>query len=1118
MKLDAASRAQIEAADPAGSTWLTANAGSGKTRVLTNRVAWLLLNGARPERILCLTFTKAAASEMQNRLFQRLGEWAMLDDAALSEKLAEMGVPAADRGPDRLRMARTLFARAIEAPGGLKIQTIHAFAASILRRFPLEAGVSPGFQEVEDRARLILMDEVLDALAEGPKADAVAGVARFASGSDLRDLMLAVLGAREGFAGPPRDIRSWLGVSDVSAETPIQIAIHGDEKALFDAAAPGFNPAWNQHWRAIAIAESFDWDSVDLNALMQLEGALLAGAEANQPGTPSRAVMNNKALINALGNRLADWRAFIERVAEARAVRVSLLAAERAEALDAFARAFIPAYDAAKEARGWLDFSDLIRCTRALLTNREVAPWVLFRLDGGIDHLLVDEAQDTSPEQWDIVTALAEEFAAGEGARADVARTLFVVGDVKQSIYSFQGADPAGFARMRDHFQHQLEAAPAPLSKRELIYSFRSAPLLLRFVDEVSAGPRSEGIGADVRHAAFHEALPGRIDIWPVVADAKADKTETAWYDPVDLPNPQKAAFVLAAQVAAFIEDTLKAPPLIRDGQADRPLGAGDILVLVRSRGGIFSQVIRELKGRGLPILGADRFTVTDQLAVQDLMALLRVLATPADDLSLAAVLRSPLFGLDDDALFRLAHGRSGRLWPQLEGAPRDVLADLRRRAAGLRPFELLERVLTHHGMRLRLVARLGREAEDGIDALLAQALSYERTEVPSLTGFLAWLEADKLEIKREAGQARGQIRVMTVHGAKGLEAPLVILPETHVYQGRQDKVEILEPEAGPPLWKPLAADMAPAMADLVAARKAADAAEQDRLLYVATTRAAQWLVVGAAGNIGAKDPEAQSWYGAMKAAAERLGAAEVETGRGAELRLISGEWQTGSAAAVAPAEPVAALPDWVGARAANTQRPAARTPSGLDGAKALPGDPGAHDEAAALRRGRLIHLLLEHLPAVAPPVWAAAVPGILALDGPDMPDAAEADALLAEAASVLQAPDLETLFAPGALAEVALTAHSPTLGAQLIGQIDRLIVTGDRVLAVDFKTNAVVPETAAQVPEGLLRQMGAYAEMLAPLYPDLTVETAILWTAAPALMPLPHDLVMAALERARQP
>ena len=512
MSLDDASRAQIAAADPAGSTWLTANAGSGKTRVLTNRVAWLLLNGARPERILCLTFTKAAASEMQNRLFQRLGEWAMLDDAALAEKLAEMGVPAADRGADRLRVARTLFARAIEAPGGLKIQTIHAFAASILRRFPLEAGVSPGFQEIEDRARLILMDEVLDALAEGPKADAVAGVARYASGSDLRALMSAVLGAREGFAGPPRDIRGWLGVApDDTAEALIASILTGGEAELAALALEAFSyrPGNNNVKAAVALFPTFPWESADLAHLARLEHALLSGPKTKLPYAPRSAMLTFSELKQILGDRLDDWCAFLDRVANGRTRRVSLLSAERAEALDAFARAFIPAYDAAKEARGWLDFSDLIRCTRALLTNREVAPWVLFRLDGGIDHLLVDEAQDTSPEQWDIVTALAEEFAAGEGARTDVARTLFVVGDVKQSIYSFQGADPAGFARMRDHFQRQLEAAPAPLSRRELIYSFRSAPLLLRFVDEVAAGPRSEGIGEDVRHAAFHKALPG---------------------------------------------------------------------------------------------------------------------------------------------------------------------------------------------------------------------------------------------------------------------------------------------------------------------------------------------------------------------------------------------------------------------------------------------------------------------------------------------------------------------------------------------------------------------------------------------------------------------------------
>lgn len=1120
MSLDDASRAQIRAADPSGSTWLTANAGSGKTRVLTDRVAWLLLNGARPERILCLTFTKAAASEMQNRLFKRLGEWAMLGDADLSAALDGMGVPVADRGADRLRMARTLFARAIEAPGGLKIQTIHAFAAGILRRFPLEAGVSPGFQEIEERAQVILMDEVLDALAEGPEAGAVAGVARYVSGSDLRGLMFAVLGKRAAFEGPVPDYHAQLGLaSGDSAEALISRTILGDEKALFDAAAPGFNEAWNQHNKPREVAASFDWNTVDLAGLARLEAALLTGEKAKEPFTPSKAVMHNKAVLDSLGDRVDDWRAMIERIAATRPVRLRLLAAARAEALGKFARAFIPAYDAAKELRGWLDFSDLIRCTRMLLTNPEAAPWVLFRLDGGIDHLLVDEAQDTSPEQWDIVTALAEEFAAGQGAREDVARTLFVVGDVKQSIYSFQGADPAGFARMRAHFEGQLKASPAPLKTRELVISFRSSPLILDLVDEVAVGPAAGGIGDDVRHAAFHAALPGRVDLWPVIEKEDSKEDQTPWYDPVDLPNPKRPEFLLAGEIAKFIKETLDAPPLIRGENGERALEPGDILVLVRRRSGLFSRLIKELKWRGLPILGADRFTVTEQLAVQDLMALLRVLATSADDLSLAAVLRSPLFGFDDDALYRLAHGRSGTLWARLGGEPADILQDLRKRAASLRPYELLERALTHHGMRMKLIARLGREAEDGIDALLGQALSFERTEVPSLTGFLSWLEADKLEVKREAGQSSGQIRVMTVHGAKGLEAPLVILPETAVHRPRNSGPNVMVTADGLPLWSGPAQEMTADMRALREQEKAEDAAEQDRLLYVAMTRAAQWLVVAAAGTIATKEKPAEeaSWYGRIEAAARRVGGAEVTTSRGTELRLSFGDWSQAVTKSVVQEAETLSLPDWAKTRPATVQAPRARAPSGLGGAKALFGDPGARDDVAALRHGRLTHLLLEHLPRVAPPGWATAAPGILALDGPERPDAEETEALLSEAGAVLQAPDLRPLFARDALAEVALTAHSATLGCQLVGQIDRLLVTEERVLAVDFKTNALVPEDARAVPEGLLRQMGAYAEMLAPLYPQARIETAILWTARPSLMILPHDAVMDALSRATE-
>jgi ATP-dependent helicase/nuclease subunit A len=503
----------------------------------------------------------------------------------------------------------------------------------------------------------------------------------------------------------------------------------------------------------------------------------------------------------------------------------------------------------------------------------------------------------------------------------------------------------------------------------------------------------------------------------------------------------------------------------------------------------------------------------------------MRFLALPEDDLSLACVLRSPICGWSEDALFRLAHPREGRaLWRELQNRRAEwpdtvaLLEDLRGQADYLRPYDLIERVLIRHEARLRLVARLGPEAEDGIDAMLSQALAYEAMEVPSLTGFVGWLDSGQVTVKRDLAKPNGQIRVMTVHGAKGLEAPVVILPDTGLRQGNGGaRIDLVAPDGGPLVWARKAEAIAPVLAALDA-KAMAEAEERNRLLYVAMTRAESWLIVAAAGKVATKkaDPS-ECWYAIVQDAMAVSGAQPLLLPGQADpgLRLQAGDWTCLPPAAVG-AGGLPDLPDWAqGAAPPSRREIKARTPSDLGGAKVVAGGDDGLDEQAALRRGRLMHLLLEHLPKSPAAGWPMAAPGILALDpGPVVTDP-EAQALLAEATRVLTAPDLAHLFAPDTLAEVTLTGDSPALGGPMLGVIDRLIVTESRVLAVDFKTNAVVPATADTVPEGLLRQMGAYAAMLAPLYPGRRVETAILWTKTAQIMPLPQDIVSAALARA---
>ncbi|MFN7599402.1 MAG: UvrD-helicase domain-containing protein, partial [Cereibacter sp.] len=594
----------------------------------------------------------------------------------------------------------------------------------------------------------------------------------------------------------------------------------------------------------------------DLPGLCVLEDLLLFGKGTKAPFAAKIDAFPTKDMRNALGPLRDPLQSLMLRVEAARPLRLALMAAERTLALHRFATLFLPEYDRRKAMRGWLDFDDLIGRARALLTDPSVAQWVLFRLDGGIDHILVDEAQDTSPEQWRVIELLAQEFTAGRGAR-DTARTIFVVGDKKQSIYSFQGADVRAFDAMKQQFSTRLAEVETHLADLTLDYSFRSSPAILSVVDLTFDARRGCDLGGGVRHIAFKSDMPGRVDLWPALPAGQDPEPEN-WFDPTDLISHEHPVSRLARRIASEISGMITRGEQIPVDGGTRPVRAGDVLILVQRRSALFAEIIRACKAAGLPIAGADRLKLGAELAVRDLAALLSFLATPEDDLSRAAALRSPLFGWTEAQLYELAQGRSGFLWSALRDRQADhphtlaILHDLRDQADFLRPFDLIERALTRHDGRRRLLARLGDEAEDGIDELLTQALAYERTEVPSLTGFLGWLQSDDVDVKRQMDSAGDRIRVMTVHGAKGLEAPVVFLPET---QDRKAKPgpELLPLPEGPVTWRTPTEESPPQLATAMAARRDGEAAESLRLLYVAMTRAQSWLSVAGAGATGDK-------------------------------------------------------------------------------------------------------------------------------------------------------------------------------------------------------------------------------------------------------------------------
>ena len=1127
------------AADPTLSAFVMANAGSGKTKTLIDRVARLLLAGASPETILCVTYTKAAASEMQRRLFDFLGDWSVLPDGRLREKLRRL--EGRDFDAPGLSRARALFAKALETPGGLKIQTLHAFCEKLLRRFPLEAGISPAFRVMDESssaavardargwvARHALASEDVTAQAYARMSVALdfqSFEAMFADFETRRGDLAAFFQREGGMAGAIAWV--WRAVDIPRGETPDTLAaaaMAAMDRDLWRRAAETLRrgTATDQKCAEKLAAVAADPDASFDQALKALFTEDGEGDGAKWVGKTSGLKPDEglRVLLLAEQARLSDVRARI---------RGAQIAVETLDAL-ALAHAYLAAYEIEKRSSGFLDFADLVEKARHLLRDRPAAAWVLYKLDGGVDHILLDEAQDTAPDQWEIIDALTEEFFAGAGARDESKlRELFVVGDAKQSIYSFQGARPEQLLAQFEFHRGRAIGAGRRLERVDLMSSWRSTPQVLGFVDAVFSSP-------ELTIEAVHEAERARlghagcVDIWPLEREIKGDERE-AWDAPLDAEAEDSANRRLARKIADEIGALIDRGDAVfdKEDRVWRPAHAGDVLILVRRRKVLFEEIIRALKQAGVPVAGADRLALSQHIVFDDLLALARFALHPADELTLAALLKSPFCGLDDEALYALAHGREKeRLWARLErragerddwAAAYGFLAALLAEAVRRRPYELYAWALGARDpdgetMRRRLLRRLGAEAEDAIDEFLGQVLAAEQRGVHHLEGLAAELAGLDIVVKREMEGERREVRVMTAHGAKGLEAPIVFLPETTLTQTARGS-SLLATRDGF-LWAPSGKKDCPATAEAREARAARERAETYRLLYVALTRARDRLVL--CGRIGAdaKEENIEGWWGAIRQAlADARLDGQMRPARSAGIEFMrygpDPERLGPDAREMAAA---AALPDWAARMAQPEAFARYASPSDLgEGAEAPSPSPlAAVGGLGRFRRGDLIHRLLQLLPDVAPAGRAQGARDLIARER-DLTDE-QREEMVGAALSVLDDARFAEVFGPGGRAEVAVAGGAARLpaGLKISGRIDRLIVLPDRVLVVDFKTNRPSPARIEDADPAYLRQMSIYAAVLEEVFPGRRIEAAIVWTDGPQLMPVPENLIAANL------
>lgn len=1103
---------QQRASDPEASAWVSAHAGSGKTYVLTQRVLRLLLQGVRPSQILCLTFTKAAAANMSTRIFDRLAKWAVLDDATLAKEITDTG--AEPPSSAELDFARSLFARAVETPGGLKIQTIHAFCEKLLHLFPFEANAPAGFSVLDDAGRAELLEMARTQAIEkamqdtGALHDALTRVAAETTENDFGKLCDELLQHRDALGAS-------FDEKDYAARLKVRLGLRPDETLLdvleeitegragwpellaaLRMGSPKDNDLADYLARAIDCASHSDCVEAYLRVFFTKEGKPRGGEKSS---------IITKTLQKAAPDLLDELEAEQARLTLLIEKRKAAMTAERSLALAKLGDAILTDYEIAKRYRNALDYDDLIEGARRLL-HRSEPSWVLYKLDAQIDHILLDEAQDTSAAQWDILAAITGEFCAGLGARKGN-RSFFAVGDDKQSIFSFQGAAPEKFDAMRRDFERRFKAVGGAFEYVQLVQSFRSAPGVLAAVDEVfNFDGNGDGLTCDVERLALsHESaktdLPAHVEVWAPIGPVEHSEPED-WRLPLDYAKASDPGERLARKIAAKIK-ALIAPgggDYVTGGDGPRPVEAHDILIVVRKRGAFFESLIRALKAEDVPVAGADRLDLGNHIAVDDLVALGRVALLVDDDLTLATVLKSPLIGFDDDDLIALAPKRSGSLFGALSQstAPRHraALAQIeawRGQAATRAPFEFYSLLLGPGGGRRRLVARLGPEANDAIDEFLRLALSFEREQSPSLTGFLAMVEKLDISIKRDMEAAGAAVRVMTAHAAKGLEAKIVFLPDTcGAPTGKHDPrlYTLGAGDASSLVWSRGKDNDPAALAQAREDHRAAETAEYRRLLYVAMTRAEERLYI--AGYHGKTAPSEGCWHSMIWKALE--GASEkLEDADGTVLRRCAAPPRHDLSQTAQPVDKTV-IPGFALTPAPREDAPAppVRPSSALAGADAFTrldgGRPTRRDAAQALI-GRLTHALLQHLPDCPKDRQEQAARRFVDLRGGALDDVAKSE-IVAAALRALDDPRLARLFGPRSLAEVDVYA-SLDEGLDVSGRIDRLSEADDEVLIADFKTGR--PQESPGAAQ--LRQLALYRAALRPLYPKKRLRCLLVFT-----------------------
>lgn len=1110
---DLAGKKQTTASSPQICAWVGASAGTGKTKVLTDRVLRLLLSGVLPNKILCLTFTKAAAAEMANRITAKLSHWAMEEEEDLIKEIEELTKQPSSK--DLIKTARKLFAVYLDAAGGMQIRTIHSFCQSLLERFPLEAEIMPNFEVISEQDSEIMLNNAkrevfLQTGIDKELTKAFEFITENVHETNFDELikglinkrgklhkLLLKFGSKEGVL---ENIKQKLNVKkenlqELEAEF-IKNTPKEEIKGIIEPLMQGSTKDKEKAEKIGAFLGSADKKQtlkIYIRAFLTDKNTVYSTLATSKTKTSYPLIEN---IIQKEANRVLDYITNSQNTTDFIA----------AKSLITIGSAFIKSYDILKIRNKQMDYEDLIILTEKLLSKPNIAPWILYKLDFGIEHILVDEAQDNSQAQWHIIKEILSEFFSGESANQKN-RTIFAVGDKKQSIFSFQGADPASFDKTFKDLSIQIPLSGKTFEKVDMATSFRSSSAVLRAVNEIfslkNAAAR-KGLALeseDITHYSAREGEGGLVEVWPSI-EALENGQINGFKPMIERIAADKAEITCAKQVADKIKSLIKNKEILES--KNRPIKAGDIMILLQKRWqGFIETLISELKEAKIEVCGIDRMILTDQLVTQDLMALGQFLLLPEDDLNFACLLKSPLFCISEEELFELCYNRKGNLWQNVKNNKKYEkisvkLKELLSKADFIRPFELYSEVLSLGGYK-EFLRRLGAEASDALDEFMSLCLSYEQTHIPTLQGFLYWLKNTKIELKREQ-EHKNAVRIMTVHGSKGLQSSIVFLADTKYKSIKTDN--ILEDEEGLLFWSPKADFSSEYYKKQKERAKSLKEEEQNRLLYVALTRAQDRLyITGWDNKTTAKE---NNWYDLISKGLQDIAQKEEKSGilRIFEKQQIAIKKEEQEELNIE----IKTVPNWIDKPAAKEIPPfKPLAPSRIEDEDIIANSPLKADENYKYIKGRIIHKILEILPLVSKEKREENLKKYIQNQAKEL-SKTEQEKILKQILKIINKEEFANFFGSNSSGEVAV---SGIIGNKIIsGKIDRLIVLPDKVIIIDFKSNKQIPQSIEEIPKSYLKQLAAYKASIEDIFKDKKVECGLLWTDTGEFMPISNEIL----------